>query len=268
MKTRACVGVTMLLALLACASEETRAWQDARAAESIQGFSRFLERFPASRHAQQARREVERLSWDAANAANGLAGYVKFAGDFPQSQKAEDAKTRIRQMTAAEIDRAFLLAVNSRFDSAANVLKSVVEAAVRDPVALNNYAVLLAYETQRPDRMNEVIAILEDARSFAGAVVVGPLTGAVNTELIRVVGQPPFELNMYLYADTTVSLRPWDFEKYPEVFVVKEDVLVTTVDSAWGTHVSVGVGYDLVTEIENNLRKARALLEYKSKEVS
>ena len=251
---------------LGCASEETRAWNEAREKPSIEGFRNFIGRFPASPNIAQANQELERLSWEAAARSDTLVDYVRFRESFSAAGKREAAEGKIRDKVTTAIDQAFLAAFRGGFSQAMTGLNSVLAAGIEDPVALNNYGALQVRENQEPETVKKAIAMLERARTKAEQRVIALLTGTILTETTQILGQPPFDLQMFLYPGTSVVLKPFDWKAFPQgVFMTKDDVFVDTIsDRLWGKHSVQGNGASLVVEIDNNLRKLEALLKYVS----
>lgn len=92
------LGVVMTLLSGGCTSEDSRAWRTAQEEGSAAGFMQFVERFPDSPHAGEARREAARLSYLAIGPGGSVADYEAFLAKFPESEPAAEAHAAVRRL--------------------------------------------------------------------------------------------------------------------------------------------------------------------------
>ena len=85
-------------ATLAC-SRQDAGWEDARRQDSLAAYQAYLERFPAGRHAEEARAALADLrdeeSWSRAERLATPEAWQRYLGDFPDGRHAEAARRRL-----------------------------------------------------------------------------------------------------------------------------------------------------------------------------
>jgi hypothetical protein len=213
---------------------------------------------------------AESAAWQSATKTDTIDVFVAFLTKFPSSEQKAAAEAAIQKHVLRAVDQAFILAAQGDFDQARGILHHLIELRIDDPVVLNNHVVLQVHASQEQQVMTDGAATLERAKAASAQRVIAPLVGTVMTEPTRLLGGPPFELQMYLYPRTTVSRQPFDWKAHPEIFMTRDDVLVETLRAElWGDHQQEpGGGFLLMSEIGNNLKKLETLREYKRKDPS
>ena len=95
------VAAPMIFLFLAAAcSREQQDWRSAEAADSVEGYSQFLERHPDSELATAARTRVAQLGedreWSEASQADTADSYRQFLAQHPNGKWAQEARIRIQ----------------------------------------------------------------------------------------------------------------------------------------------------------------------------
>lgn len=102
--------VVSLLAI-SCASMEHR-WQEAVVLDSIEGYQEFLNKYPSSNRASQARLRIQALRFEQALKLNTIEAYEEFLQEYPDGEQADQAlleieKLRLEQATALNTVEAY-----------------------------------------------------------------------------------------------------------------------------------------------------------------
>ena len=96
-------ALMLLLSLASACSREQQDWRSAEAADTIDGYGRFLDRHPDSELATEARTRVAQLSedreWQRAGSADTADAYRKFLGQYPNGKWAQEARIRIQNFS-------------------------------------------------------------------------------------------------------------------------------------------------------------------------
>jgi hypothetical protein len=99
------IGVCLLLLVAGC-SREQQDWRSAEAADSIEGYGRFIQRHPESELATQARTRVAQLGedrdWQHAGSADTVDAYRDFIAQHPNGKWAQEARIRIENFSIGE----------------------------------------------------------------------------------------------------------------------------------------------------------------------
>ncbi|MDT8450611.1 MAG: SPOR domain-containing protein [Wenzhouxiangellaceae bacterium] len=89
------------LALAACDRQDAR-WEQAQQEDTIAAYESFIERYPESPEAEQARSRIEALraeqAWTDARQRNTIGAYREFVESFPDAAAADEARTRLHTL--------------------------------------------------------------------------------------------------------------------------------------------------------------------------
>ena len=104
------VAITMLLAVLAAAcSREQQDWRSAEGADTMEGWTRFIEQHPNSELVPEARARVAEIAeardWQHASRIATVAAYREFLGRHPSGRRSEDARIRIEAFSLGSAPR-------------------------------------------------------------------------------------------------------------------------------------------------------------------
>jgi len=93
-------ALTVFLFLAAACSREQQDWRSAEAADTVEGYSHFLERHPDSELATEARTRVAQLAedheWQQASQADTADAYRQFMTQHPNGKWSQEARIRIQ----------------------------------------------------------------------------------------------------------------------------------------------------------------------------
>lgn len=93
-------ALTVFLCLAAACSREQQDWRSAEAADTMEGYSQFLERHPESELATEARTRVAQLAedreWQQASHADTADAYRQFLAQLPNGKWSQEARIRIQ----------------------------------------------------------------------------------------------------------------------------------------------------------------------------
>jgi len=102
-RARKVASLMVLLSLVAACSREQHDWRSAEAADTLEGYSQFLERHPDSELVRQARTRVAQLSedreWQHASSKDTVDAYKQFLTQSPNSKWAQEARIRIQNFS-------------------------------------------------------------------------------------------------------------------------------------------------------------------------
>ncbi len=94
--------IVLVAALLTGCDRQQAAWEEAQEAGTIAGYQEFLETYPESPNAEQARQRIDEMRraqlWEQARQADTAAAYEEFLTEFPQSEEAEQARARLSEL--------------------------------------------------------------------------------------------------------------------------------------------------------------------------
>jgi cell division septation protein DedD len=93
-------ALAVLLSLGAACSREQQDWRSAEAADTVQGYSQFVERHPESELVTEARTRVAQLSedheWSQASHTDTADAYRQFLAEHPNGKWSQEARIRIQ----------------------------------------------------------------------------------------------------------------------------------------------------------------------------
>src|SRR5882757_5210252 len=99
------IGICLLLLMTGC-SREQQDWRSAEAADTIAGYSQFIQRHPESELVTQARTRVVQLGedhdWQRAGSADSVDAYRGFLAEHPNGKWAQEARIRIENFSLGE----------------------------------------------------------------------------------------------------------------------------------------------------------------------
>ena len=84
--------VLQLTFLFGC---ENKLWDETQETNTIQGYEKYLQKYPKSKYANEAQSTLEVLQFDKAKGENTLDSYVKFLVNYPDSRLEDNAKSAI-----------------------------------------------------------------------------------------------------------------------------------------------------------------------------
>jgi ankyrin repeat protein len=76
----------------------TTDWQNARQANTIQEYERFLVKHPRNEYSANAKKKAEYLSWDKAKNENTIETYENFLMKYPRGEKESVARNELRNL--------------------------------------------------------------------------------------------------------------------------------------------------------------------------
>jgi len=92
----------MLVLTLAACDRQGAQWEEAQQEDTIAAYEAFVERYPDSPNAEQARRRIETLraeqAWATAQQRDTIEAYRDFIEDHPDAADAEDARARLESL--------------------------------------------------------------------------------------------------------------------------------------------------------------------------
>jgi hypothetical protein len=94
--------------LLACTSEEDRAWEAAVAQNSSEAIDSFLLKYPGTKYAGDAEAFKQDYAWFAAKDRNTVYHYKKYLTTYPTGNYADEVPERIRAINQEPLDLANL----------------------------------------------------------------------------------------------------------------------------------------------------------------
>jgi hypothetical protein len=100
MKTRSFAAVALLAVTLAAGCDrQEAAWREAEEADTMGAYRQYLENYPESPNAEEARQRMLALRrenlWRQAEQADSVEGYQAFLAEFPEGEEAEQARSRL-----------------------------------------------------------------------------------------------------------------------------------------------------------------------------
>ncbi len=103
--TAALTAVCLALLLVAC-SREAGDWRSTQGADTIEAYERFIEKYPQSELAAEARARARQLAeerdWQLATSADTAAAYQQFLSQYPEGKWAQEARVRIENFNVME----------------------------------------------------------------------------------------------------------------------------------------------------------------------
>lgn len=100
------IVAVMVLGLTAC-SPERKQWNSAQAADSLEAYDNFLQRYPQSDRVTQAKARIAQLmeerDWNLATTADTPMSYRQFVSQYPLSRLAQEARIRIESFALADL---------------------------------------------------------------------------------------------------------------------------------------------------------------------
>ena len=94
-----------LALLAACGDPEEKDWQDARMKRSAEGYEQFLEQYPESRFAADARQALENLRFKQVQKENTLDAFNGFLELHPDGEHAEEARKTVETLRWVQAQR-------------------------------------------------------------------------------------------------------------------------------------------------------------------
>ncbi len=102
MKIRTLALPLVLAALMAGCNGQGAAWQDAQQADTVPAYQQFLDDYPDSPHAGDARQRLQALqraqSWAQATQADTIDAYQKFLGEYSSGDEVDQARQRLAEL--------------------------------------------------------------------------------------------------------------------------------------------------------------------------
>lgn len=99
--TAACAAL-----LLAACSREASDWRSAQGTDTIEAYERFIEQYPQSEFAAQARERTRQLAeerdWQVATGADTAEAYQQFLSQYPEGKWAQEARVRIENFNVVQ----------------------------------------------------------------------------------------------------------------------------------------------------------------------
>ncbi len=94
--------IVLVAALITGCDRQQAAWEEAQEAGTMAAYQEFLETYPESPNAEQARARIDEMRrtqlWEEARQADSAAAYEAFLTEFPQSAEAEQARARLSEL--------------------------------------------------------------------------------------------------------------------------------------------------------------------------
>jgi cell division protein FtsN len=101
--------IALLAALAAGCSREQQDWRSAEAADTTEGWTRFIEQHPASELVAEARAHISEIAeardWQHASRAATVSAYREFLARHPNGRRSEDARIRIEAFSLGSAPR-------------------------------------------------------------------------------------------------------------------------------------------------------------------
>lgn len=221
----------------------------------------------------------DKRAWRSISTSTNAGDYASFLNKFPNSEFAEDARACLKPALIVALDSSFNLIQTGDYQGAKTVLEALVSPGVTNALALNNYAVVLAHQDRSDKSLQEALRILKMARGLSEKQVVPNLSLRVNTVLMQYWNTPSLHLNAFLSADSalqgtlTTAARKLTADIIAaggSVAFTREQALLLLATSDWGNHSTVVVDnreYVLLSdEIDNNIAKVNLLLQHPNRE--
>jgi hypothetical protein len=105
-ESTAVLTVVCAALLLAACSREAGDWRTTQGADTIEAYERFIEQYPQSEFAAQARERTRQLAeerdWQAATSADTAEAYQQFLSQYPEGKWTQEARVRIENFNVME----------------------------------------------------------------------------------------------------------------------------------------------------------------------
>ncbi len=102
----AALTAVCVAALLAACSREAGDWRATQGADTIEAYERFIEQYPQSELAAEARERVRQLAeerdWQVATSTDTAAAYQQFLSQYPEGKWTQEARVRIENFNIVE----------------------------------------------------------------------------------------------------------------------------------------------------------------------
>jgi hypothetical protein len=98
----------------ACATIEDN-WKSAKEINTVQSYVEFLDDYPESKYAQEARNKLEQAEWSAAKAKNSTIALRRFSEKYPQSRYKDQALLMLQELAWSKAKKSDSVQAYSRF---------------------------------------------------------------------------------------------------------------------------------------------------------
>ncbi len=102
MKIRTLALSLVLAALVAGCNRQGAAWEHAQQTNTVDAYQQFVQDYPSSPHADEARQQAQALEraqrWQQVKQTDTIAAYQQFLGEFSKGQEVQEAQQRLNDL--------------------------------------------------------------------------------------------------------------------------------------------------------------------------